>query len=201
MHKQIYMVKISDVSLEIIHVYSWSFSQKTLTKQITNRDSAGNTGWRLKAAGFLDSYTHLLWPSADTWFHQRKPTSNLPVIFLTVQKSAHKSRSIIMKLLTNPTPSIPQIRYTTNADNRKIMWKKQAKGCWMRFFGWFSEPNSRTVSPVLMIRVHTVMQCIGLKNKHKIIYYKNQQQISLNIIFNIHQHLHMDQKMITQFYQ
>ena len=44
----------------------------------------------------FDSNTHSLVPSGFTLFHQRSPTSNLPVTFFTVQKSKASSKMTAM---------------------------------------------------------------------------------------------------------
>lgn len=83
---------------------------------------------------FRDSYTQWLFPSSSTWFHHRSPTSSLPVMFFTAQKSHDRSRMMVtiqaMKLLDTSSHR----RYTSMALTRKNRWKNDAMGCLILFF-------------------------------------------------------------------
>ena len=50
-----------------------------------------------KQGTFLDSKIHLLVPSSSTLFHHLSPTSSLPEMFLTVQKSMASRRRMVRK--------------------------------------------------------------------------------------------------------
>ena len=52
------------------------------------------------AQTFLDSKTHVLFPSSSTLFHHLKPTSKRPVTFFMTQKSKARSRIMTMNSST-----------------------------------------------------------------------------------------------------
>ena len=54
------------------------------------------------------SKTQTCFPDTSIWFHHLIPTRNLPVTFLTVQKSKQVIRRTIMKVKIEPPP----IRYS-----------------------------------------------------------------------------------------
>lgn len=96
---------------------------------------------------FLDSNTQWLRPSSSTWFHHRRPTISLPVMFFTVQKS-HESRRIIVTMQAMKLPlTISESRYTTMALTLKKRWKKAATGCLTPdFFDLFPASSSASNS-------------------------------------------------------
>mmetsp|Transcript_19713 Transcript_19713/g.50086 ORF Transcript_19713/g.50086 Transcript_19713/m.50086 type:complete len:208 (+) Transcript_19713:395-1018(+) len=85
------------------------------------------------------SKRHSLLPSGSISFHQRRPTSNLPETFFTVQKSKASSSTVMMKLSTNDEETHVQKTYVRMAAVRKKRWKKATCGC--------SHCLSRSVSP------------------------------------------------------
>mmetsp|Transcript_4557 Transcript_4557/g.10330 ORF Transcript_4557/g.10330 Transcript_4557/m.10330 type:complete len:210 (-) Transcript_4557:43-672(-) len=72
---------------------------------------------------------HSVEPSSRTSLHQRSPTINLPVTFLTVQKSKARrsthSTKILTKLEENHVPKM----YVKRASVLKQRWKKAGTGC------------------------------------------------------------------------
>ena len=80
---------------------------------------------------FLDSNIQVLVPSSSTLFHHRRPTSNLPVTFLTVQKSTASRSTMVRNMWTKyASPmSVDARMYTNSAATLKNTWKKAAIGC------------------------------------------------------------------------
>jgi len=85
-----------------------------------------------------DSKIHSLDPSSLTSFHQRSPTNNLPVTFLTVQKSAAINNITSIKTNTNESTSQGNTEYENNARNLNNIWNNID-------IGWLIPPHLLTI--------------------------------------------------------
>lgn len=89
-------------------------------------------------SGLAVSKTQILPPFSSVSFHQRKPTNNLPLIFLTFQKSAaNNSITVMKKKIKFEVNKVPRM-YVRGAPTLKAMKNNSAIGCEDSLSLWYN---------------------------------------------------------------